>query len=140
MSRSRSQVCPSSLLVTSNLPFLLGSVAMVVVNLWLGLVTDLISVLATTLMLTFNGAGEFKLYGICEMSFAASVVSVGGTYLGAIVVGTVRRTALSSTGSSVMYSRVILAPAPGLSCPSLMRKMSGEVSSRRTAVWRSFGK
>ena len=59
--------------------------------------------------LTERGAGVSMAYGIDAILDAASDISLDGTYLGAIVVGTVNLILPSSTGNSVRYVIVILA-------------------------------
>ena len=50
-----------------------------------------------------RGAGLFNEYGIDAILDAASELSPGGMYLGAMVVGIVNLILPSSTGSSVRY-------------------------------------
>ena len=65
-----------------------------------------------------SGAGLSMEYLIPDNFFAASESSVGGVYLGAIVVGMVKRTAFSSTGSSLTYLITTDAELPGFKCPT----------------------
>ena len=77
----------------------------------------LILFLAMVVTAMVRGAGLSMVYLMAESFLAASELSVGGWYRGAIVVGIVKRTAFSSAGSSQTYLIVTLAELPGFRCP-----------------------